>query len=684
VLNFILLSFFFTMLIAYSLHDISNLDIWLHLKAGEYITEYREILTTNTFSYPVEDHPWHDIYWLFQISIFNIYGMLGINGLILFKVTILIFVFIFLLKTRDRDRGYTIPITCLILTVLAANERFIVRPEMVSLFFVALYFYALHTYKYYNNRVIYLLPFFHVIWINMHGLYVMGLGLVLAYLAGELIMWKIHLPFICDHHILKGKKYLNLVYLFLILLAVGIINPCTLKMFLLPLELFKDLRGVTPQLGTPGIPELVPPFSEDLLFPTQVVFYYKMLLVLSALSFLLNIRRLNITHLLIYSGFLYVSLLARRNISYFALIAAPITSLNISAFLSDIYPLTKSNRLWGYKKPIVAGFQILLILVMTVSIYHVVTNRYYIRDRNNKRFSLGISQITYPIKAVDFIIENRIPGNIFNDTLVGDYFIWRCYPERKAFLDGRMDFGEKFLFHHDQPMFWERIVDTYHINYALLGHGWSPNLKPLIRMLYTRNDWILVYFDDIAAVFVKDDLRNQDIIRRFHTDFRGQRGLHPPETKYHLPVSHLHMGDFYRTIGINDRAEIEYRRCIEIYPKYLEAHLNLGDIYEEKGLLDKAMSEYRKALSIKPDFAEGYSRLANIYTQKGLFNEAIAYYKRALKIKPRLLATHNNLGLIYIHLKRYREAMGEFEAILKVDPENEMARKLVNICRKNL
>jgi len=76
-----------------------------------------------------------------------------------------------------------------------ANERFIIRPELMSLFFICLYIHILYKYQKKNTRLIYLLPFLQIIWANMHGLAVMGIGLIGLFLAGELFAWICPLPF---------------------------------------------------------------------------------------------------------------------------------------------------------------------------------------------------------------------------------------------------------------------------------------------------------------------------------------------------------------------------------------------------------------------------------------------------------------------------------------------------------
>jgi hypothetical protein len=232
---------------------------------------------------------------------------------------------------------------------------------------------------------------------------------------------------------------------------------------------------------------------------------------------------------------------ARRNICTFALVSAPITFWNLSSFYKHYInppspcPLPLGGEGWGeggqlqviqksqkFTRKTTQFMTIVrvvlssgLILVMAFFIYDATSDRYYIRDRSNKRFGFGISKISYPEKAIDFIQKKNICGNIFNDPAIGHYFTWRCFPERTVFLDGRFDFPDRFLSHYYLPELWPKISERYLIDYALLGHGRAPDLVGLIRMLYLNKDWVLVYYDEIAAVFVRDLPKNRETIEKF-------------------------------------------------------------------------------------------------------------------------------------------------------------------------
>ena len=63
----------------------------------------------------------------------------------------------------------------------------------------------------------------------------------------------------------------------------------------------------------------------------------------------------------------------------------------------------------------------------------------------------GITQRNYPNKAADFLVENKVKGNFFNDFNSGAYLIGRCFPDIKVFMDGRTEvYGPRFFQYYDK------------------------------------------------------------------------------------------------------------------------------------------------------------------------------------------------------------------------------------------
>ena len=682
----ILVFFVLATVAVYAAHDISNLDIWYHLRCGEFILENWNIPQTNTFSYIAADQPGHDPYWLFQVLIYLIHRVCGISGLILFKISVLACAFFLLFRIRNKDPGCILPVSCLLLAAMAANSRFIVRPELASYLLLSLYLYILYQYKSRKGRSVYLLIPLQVLWVNMHGFWVLGLFLVWAFVFGELILWKLPLPFEWKkENAVRGRDYYRLLTVGFLMTAATLITPDPYKMLQLPFDMFGSLKGATGRGGPLLVNELISPFSANPLFSWQAIFYYKVLVVASVTAFLLNFRRINISHLLIWAGFLYISIQARRNIAAFALVSAPIMFLNLSSFYKDYIKrfTCKKARLMTIVRSV---FSAALVAAMAFLIYDAVSDRYYIRDRSNARFGFGISKISYPEKAIDFIQENNLQGNIFNEPATGHYFTWRCYPDRKVFLDGRFDLPERFLSHYYVPELWPRISEKYNINYVLLGHGRSSDLAGLVRMLFSDKGWALIYYDEMAVVFIRDMPENRQIIEEFQVSFHTINAETAPRKNLFgqrdIPVARFQLGNFFVSLGLRDQALKMYEECVEIFPDFWEAHSNLADMYRGANRMEDALTHYRKAVEIKPNFAAGHVRLGDVYASRREVKQAIAAYKKAIAIQPGMVMAHKKLALLYFRIKDYKKAITTFEAVLNLDPTDQMARQMLAYSRQ--
>jgi superkiller protein 3 len=57
-------------------------------------------------------------------------------------------------------------------------------------------------------------------------------------------------------------------------------------------------------------------------------------------------------------------------------------------------------------------------------------------------------------------------------------------------------------------------------------------------------------------------------------------------------------------------------------PKNAEAHFNLGIVYGEKRMFDEQIREYKKAIELNPRYAKAYKNLESSYRQMGMQKEA--------------------------------------------------------------
>lgn len=708
----------FLVIATFSLHRVVDTDIWWHLKTGEYTLKEGRLVTQDIFSYTAGDQSgvgielWLLPQWLSQVILFGLYSLAGIPGLVLFKTAVLLASFALLYLIGYRKGNSTVLIGCLLFAAFTSHNWFSLRPYMFSLLFLALDFYILERYRTGERNLISLLPVIQIVWANMHQGHVVGMVLILCYLMGELVSGSKIRPFRNLEGMDRGRYWRLLVFGGLALVA-GLVSFRTPQVLL---RLTGLLRAEGAERPFAMIAEWIPPFSPEMQY--LELLFYKLLIGASAVGFLLNLRKVRVSLLLVWAAFLVLSVTAHRNIFFFAPLTAPIIALNLSSFIRD-------SRLGRLRRPVVIepALQGLLILFFLWWIPRLTSDSYYIQKGRPQRFGLGVSQISFPEKAVDFILEEEIPGNIFNDYDIGGYFLWRCYPDKKNFIDGRI-VDPSFLTYYRRivadPSLLDEVVERYRLNCALLSHT-SPDAIGLIRKLYAERNWSLIYLDEVATVFVLNTPENQPLITQAQVDFLATRKerMRPPKEqppggwlrratskvvprRVKYPFDNLGRGRILLNLGLYPQAELEVKQALRVNPDLAYPHYLLGRIYLWSGRKQEAISEYSKALEIDPGLAaahddlgtiyadigdyeyalsefrkairsgggeSAYSNLGALYLRMGRYDDAISAYRRALRVNPRHAGTHGSLGDIYFSRREHDKAIEEYRLALELDPK---------------
>ena len=121
-----------------------DLDIWLHLKTGEFIVQNKIIPSKDTFSFTLQGRPWVDHEWLFQAFSYLIYTKWQAEGLILLQCYVIILCFFVLFLMGQRTiKSYLEVAVFIFVAAYASMVRFNIRPDIFSMFFFTLYLYLL-------------------------------------------------------------------------------------------------------------------------------------------------------------------------------------------------------------------------------------------------------------------------------------------------------------------------------------------------------------------------------------------------------------------------------------------------------------------------------------------------------------------------------------------------------------
>ena len=136
------------------------------------------------------------------------------------------------------------------------------------------------------------------------------------------------------------------------------------------------------------------------------------------------------------------------------------------------------------------------------------------------RFGFGSAPDYYPDSACSFMDAENLPAaNLYNDVRFGGYLIHRYGPERQVFQDDRNEIHEPLLrqiwmiFQSSDVSAWSELLAAYDADTALVRYhppirvtdpnGNDLGLRGFSTLWFPGRDWALVYWDDVAMVFVR-------------------------------------------------------------------------------------------------------------------------------------------------------------------------------------
>ena len=464
---------FFLMVFALAVRQSAYIDpdLWWHLQAGQDIVQSQAIPHVDTYSFTKAGEEWVAHEWLSEAVMFLIYHSAGWGGL-LFVFSVLITVTLYLTYRRCEGQPYVAALAIL-LAAGSASPLFGIRPQMITLLLVTIFIGLLTRYAEdgQGRRLWWMVPIM-LLWVNLHGGYVIGLGLIGLYIISLLLDRKWHLvP--------------RLSLMLLLTASVVPLNPNGFRMFTYPFETL-GLAAVS------FIDEWASPDFHKVMF---LPFALLLFTLVGSLAWSTRRALASELFLLLITGL--GALRSARHIPIFALIATPI----LAKHLWDIVVSRGwEKRFTGIESP-ATGFALVFNMVFllapatlgVVRVTHFVNNQPAYEAKN------------YPQAAVNFLVEKQLPGPIYNRYGWGGYLIRRLYPNPnyRVYIDGRADvYGDSFTVEsvrtYDGHPEWRKPLERLGVRTVII----SPN-APLSSLLREDEQWTKVYEDKQAVIFTR-------------------------------------------------------------------------------------------------------------------------------------------------------------------------------------
>lgn len=479
--------------------QVHNLDIGLHARTGEWIVAHGEVPTTNVMSPLHADYPSVHDKWAFQVLAHLIWDGLGADAVLSLRVLLIVGLFGLLWRTaRGLGASPGSALLFLALAMVAARSRFLFRPGLVSLVLLAVVLHVVLVARP-DGRRAWWLVLVQLLWVNVHGYFLLGYLTVGAVACG---------------HLLRGARGVPVARRFLLLatamLLVCFANPAGVDGFLHPYAILQDLSAHL-DFYRSTIEEFLPTFAADPRQPYDRLAYF----VLGGLTLVvllwswraargpgsaaapttdrpppLGDALLPAIVLVLMFGFMSRTL--RRGIAPFAVVAAPIAAGALSARLGP--------RL-GARIP---GLVLPTALAAVVALGEL-TDHTSVHDGLSRRWGTGVSRLVYADRGIDFIGSEIPDHRVFTAFRYGSTFTGRRWPRQAASTNGNTHGypTDYFIEVMDavsmrDPIAFDRLAERHGLDAALL-----PMDSPLAARLLRREDWRLVRLGVDEAVFVE-------------------------------------------------------------------------------------------------------------------------------------------------------------------------------------
>ncbi len=456
-------------------------DFWWHVRIGEWMLQ-NGLPRNDIFTYTASAHTWTDHEWLTEVLMAWIYthgGMAAIS--IAFGLITWTGLWLILRAARADRQPYILVGLGMALAVAAASPIWGPRAQMITFLFVCIELYWLRTYLEGRSRMINWLPLLVVLWVNLHGGFVIGFGFLAVAIAAEGIRWLLY------RHDLAARAHVKrLAIIGGVCLLAALVNPYGPAIY----------PWVLKTVGSPAQERLIVEwFSPDFHRNDLKVFEAMIMLVFAGFT----LRRPSLYDFLLSLAVLALALQSVRNVALFVAATTPILINTWSA----VWREQADRRGWRLgnipQRPLLAGTTGLALAVIAAATAGQVAG-HLAQQRS-------LTRQEYPVAAADWMAAHpdQVGTRMFNQYGWGGYLAYRFYPDpaRRVFIFGEAELMGDDLLQRYQDVAalragWVQTLDDYRVDYVVFNRD-----AALTDVLATEPGWKLAYEDSVADIYVR-------------------------------------------------------------------------------------------------------------------------------------------------------------------------------------
>ena len=462
-----------------------DFDLWARLAVGSIVFQTGHVLRHDIFSYLPTKALWVDHEWGSGVVLYGFVRCFGDHGLFLVKGLLLYAIFLMVLKTSNASENKKSPSALYFAFLgyaLFPGIASLVRSQMFTYLFFMVWLTSLERIRRQGRKILWVFPVTMLFWVNMHGGFVAGLGLVLLYAVGDLLNRRSLWPYL---------------WIGLSVLPVMLINPYGFALWRYIIEASFMPRPFIPEWNSfslGGHRQIIGGI------PVHHLTGFMLLVGMTAgaaLRSMLRKERPDWTRVVVLAGLLVLGVRHQRHVVFFTLAAS---TLMVDRFDGLLDPLRRLlARLFPQRSAKIQtgarwGLGYLLPALVFIFIIPKLTYRVNIDYRQS------------PVGSLEFVKQNGLSGNLATSFDWGSYASWKLYPQCKVMLDGRYE-----------EVYPDDVFDVA-IRFAVRKDSWwealtrfPTDIVVLPKYFYSRMDlaqlpdWRPVYEDFVSVVLLPRD-----------------------------------------------------------------------------------------------------------------------------------------------------------------------------------
>jgi hypothetical protein len=481
---------------------LGDAGIGWHIRNGEQMLRTHAITRTDWFSSTMSGKPWFAWEWLYDLLIARTHEIAGLNGVVF--VTALIVAFTFALVFRlTLTRGGSLPLAVMLLALSlgASAIHLFARPHVLSWLFAVVWFQALDSWSVSGDsaadRKLFWLPPLIVLWVNLHGGFLLGLVLLGLFLAAAFLEY---LGARDSHRQPAARRLKQIAVVTALSLAATLINPYGYQLHIHVYQYLSDrfLMDHIQEFASPN-------------FHGAAERCFALLLLLTIVALAYTRERMRTSQVLVLIFAIGSGLYASRNLPVSSLLltmlAVPILSRSLTAvgFNPEIASsLRRFFTRWASFATRMESTEMSLsghfwpTITVLVGLWICIGGG---RVGSRQIMDAHFPEQRFPVQAVDAITGLGTQDPILCPDYWGGYLIYRLYPRTKVVVDDRHDlYGSAFLKQYlrtekGEPG-WDELLQQEHVRAVL-----TPAQSPLANILTMVPAWRITYKDDAAIFF---------------------------------------------------------------------------------------------------------------------------------------------------------------------------------------